>query len=113
MAIEQNHNQIPSAPMSAEEQHRLQNMGIIAISIIVIFAILYWWTTSGGEPRQAAQAPSVSTDIRTQVASMLANSPTPPTPDEIKSVAAQLQASSNTITDTEKQAVANALRQAK
>ncbi len=104
-----NQNPIPQVPMTTGEKHRLLNMLIILLSIGAIIVLLYLWTTGGAKP-----APIVinSQDaIRNEVASLLMNSSVQVTQQDITSVTTQLKASKVVVTDSQKQSVANALRE--
>jgi hypothetical protein len=95
-------------PMISEQHHRSLNLALIVVAIAVIIGMLYWWTNSADNQSQGTQSSSV--DMRAQVAAILRNSPVHASPQEIEKVAAQLVNSKVTVTDAEKQAVANALK---
>ncbi|HTK33079.1 MAG TPA: hypothetical protein VL335_00835 [Candidatus Paceibacterota bacterium] len=102
-----NQNPIPQVPMTAEEHHRFINMSIIAVAIAIIVGILYWWSTMNNSLEQAAPT---ETDLRAQVAAILRTAPVHVSQQEIDHVAAQLSSTKVSVSDAEKQAVANALR---
>jgi YbbR domain-containing protein len=104
-----NQNPIPQVPMTAEQHHRFINLSLIVVAIALIIAILYWWTVSNNNIRTAPA--SGQADLRAEIAAILKNSPTQVSQDEIDQVAAQLkQAKTTTVTEAQRQAVANALR---
>jgi hypothetical protein len=101
---------MPQSPMTAEQHHRTLNLLMIIVAIAIIIGVLYWWTALNSN--QSPSTASNPNDMRAQVAAMLRNSPVHASAQEIESVAAQLANSKVTVTDAEKQAVANSLRQA-
>jgi hypothetical protein len=101
-------NPIPQMPMTADQHRKSMNMALIAGAIVIIFGMLYWWTTVNQAP-----TPSTATqiqDIRAQVAEALRNAP-PASQQQIMSVTSQLSAAKTTVTAAQKQAVANALQE--
>jgi len=92
--------------VSPQEQHCLQRMTIIAISVAVIFGLLYWWST--GVTKQAPVTQNISESAR--IAAILNSSPVQVTDQERSAVAAQLQSSNVTVSDTDRQAIIQTLQ---
>lgn len=105
---------MPQTPMTAGEHHRMLNLSMIVVAAAVIVALLYWWSASvNNKPSPTTPAASsISNDQRAQVAAALRSAPVHLSQQEINNVAAQLKNSSPVvISDAQRQAVANALRE--
>ncbi len=101
-----NQNPTPQMPITLEEHHRLLRMAIIVGAVAMIIGMLYWWSTSG----RVVAPVSTEQDPRALVAELLRSSTVQVSQQDIDHVAAQLSASNVTVTDEQKQAVANSLR---
>ncbi len=103
-------NPIPQMPMSTSDEHRrLLNMYLIIGAIVIIFGMLYWWTTANQTP--APSTASQIQDLRAQVAEALSKAPTQVSQQQIMSVTTQLNAVKTTVTDAQRQAVIKALQE--
>jgi hypothetical protein len=102
-----NQNPIPQVTMTPEQHHRFINVSIVVVAIVIIFGVLYWWTTTGKTKNNTGPSQS---DLRAEVAAILRSSPVQVSQEEIDSVASKLSTSKVTVTDAQRQAVANALR---
>jgi hypothetical protein len=100
-------NPIPQVSFTTPEQHhRFINLSIIAVAIVLVFGILYWWTTSGNGINSTT-GPTQS-DLRTEVAAMLQSSQ-PASAEKISAVSSLISNSKATTSAEKRQNIANAL----